>query len=382
MRIFFYVCCVGKISKTKKKRVIISDTNDLGTDKRVLKIAQSLAGWGFEIILVGRKIPERSLPNSNFKLKLFRMRFHSGVAFYTEFNVKLFFFLMFCKADIFLANDLDTLAANFAAAKLRRKPLVYDSHELYTEVPELVTRPHKQRIWLKLEKYVFPKLKYTYTVCASISDYYFKKYGIRPAVVRNIPTCKNSAQIIFVPKISDKKIILYQGALNMGRGIEYVVEAMSFIEDAVFVIIGTGTIDADLKQRVSELALNEKVMFLGRIPSEQLSAYTRQASVGVSVEQNIGLNYYFALPNKLFDYIHAEIPVLVSDLPEMRRIVETHKIGEITNDFSPENLAIMLKAMLSDDYKKTLINNILQAKKQLCWESESQVLKRIFYQIK
>jgi glycosyltransferase involved in cell wall biosynthesis len=201
-------------------------------------------------------------------------------------------------------------------------------------------------------------------------------------VVRNIPTCKNSAQIIFVPKISDKKIILYQGALNMGRGIEYVVEAMSFIEDAVFVIIGTGTIDADLKQRVSELALNEKVMFLGRIPSEQLSAYTRQASVGVSVEQNIGLNYYFALPNKLFDYIHAEIPVLVSDLPEMRRIVETHKIGEITNDFSPENLAIMLKAMLSDDYKKTLINNILQAKKQLCWESESQVLKRIFYQIK
>jgi len=367
----------------KKQKIIISVTNDLVADNRVHKVASSLIKLGFEIVLVGRVI-KGSLPiNRDYKTKRFKLLFNKGAMFYACYNIRLFLFLLFAKADIFLSNDLDTLPANFTASKIRKKKLVYDSHEYFTEVPELVNRPNIKRIWENIEKRILPKLKNTYTVCNSISEIYNKKYNINMKVVRNIPKCSEITEEKIktnLPKdIIDKKIIIYQGAVNVGRGIEQVIKAMQYVENAKFVIVGNGDIFDDIKKLTSDLKLNDKVYFTGKIPLNELFAYTQKADIGISIEENIGLNYYYALPNKLFDYIRANVPIIASHLPEIENIVTTYNIGCFIENHKPEHIAEKINLMLNSPEKVQLWkNNLKKASAELCWENEEKVLEEIF----
>ena len=370
----------------KKKKIIISVTNDLIADNRVSKTVNSLIKFGFEVLLVGRKLPG-SLPiKRNYPVKRFRLLFNKGAMFYACYNIRLFFFLLFKKADIFLSNDLDTLPANFLVSEIRNKKLVYDSHEYYTEVPELVNRPKIKRIWESIEKSILPKIKYSYTVCNSIADIYNKKYAVDMKVVRNISECEllmNAHKVRLPEIVNDKKIILYQGSVNTGRGTEYVIEAMQYVGNAVFIIIGDGDIKEKLQQKVSDLKLEQKVLFIGKLPLDKLYVYTKVADIGISLEENIGLNYYYALPNKLFDYIRAQVPVLVSHLPEIENIVKTYDIGCFIENHNPEHIAEKINYMLNspEEYQKWK-KNLKKASAELCWEDEEQVLKEIFIPLK
>ncbi len=358
------------------KRIIISVTNDLVGDKRVYKVASSLVKNGFDVLVVGRIRKDSQAVFFDFPTRRFHLLFSKGLLFYAEYNFRLFLFLIFVRAEIFLSNDLDTLAANFLASKIRHKKLVYDSHELFTEVPELQERPRVQRIWKAIEKWILPKVKFSYTVCQSISDYYFKQYGIRMGIVRNIPerepqniVASNSKQQLPF----EKKIILYQGALNVGRGIEYAVEAMNFVENAVLLIIGGGDIENLLKTLVQKQNLSQKVLFTGKLAFSELAYYTRKADLGLSLEENIGLNYYFALPNKLFDYIRAEIPVLVSRLPEMERVVNQYQIGDFIDNHTPKHIAEKMNFCLNNsEFRQKWKINLQKASKDLCWENEEK----------
>jgi len=368
---------------SKKQKIIISVTNDLVADNRVHKVASSLMKFNFEVVLVGRVL-KGSLPlNRNYKTKRFKLLFNKGAMFYACYNIRLFLFLLFAKADIFLSNDLDTLTANFLASKIRKKKLVYDSHEYFTEVPELVTRPKIKRIWESFEKRILPKLKNTYTVCASISDIYNKKYNVKMKVVRNIPKCSEINEEEIKPNlpkdIIDKKIIIYQGAVNVGRGIEQVIKAMQYVENGIFVIIGGGDIFEDVKKLTNDMKLNEKVFFTGKIPFNELFSYTKNADIGISLEENIGLNYYYALPNKLFDYIRANVPILANSLPEIENIVRTYDIGCFIENHNPKHIAEKINFMLNSPKKKQIWKeNLKKASQELCWENEEKVLKDIF----
>ena len=363
------------------KRIILAVTNDLVSDQRVHKIAMSLHETGCSVKLVGRVLP-KSLPvgERKYKTKRFSLPFTKGPAFYAFYNIRLFLFLLFSRFDIVVANDLDTLPACFLASKIRFKKLVYDSHEYFTEVPELIHRKNIQSFWLKIEKFLLPKIKYSYTVCESIASIYKEKYGIDMKVVRNIPEKNNRIQIgISKTKASAKKVIIYQGALNVGRGIENVIEAMQYIENAIFWIIGDGDIREGLKQLVFKYNVSEKVLFVGKVPFAELQRYTKQAHIGISLEEPEGLNYYFSLPNKLFDYLHAGIPVLISDLPEMRKIVEQYKTGEICESREPKKLAFQIQKMLTDDSLCSIwLKNIAHAKEELTWENEKKVLLGVY----
>ncbi|MCF6365113.1 MAG: glycosyltransferase [Bacteroidales bacterium] len=366
----------------KKPKIIISVTNDLVTDNRVHKVASSLIKFGFEVLLVGRKL-KKSLPvNREYQTKRFKLIFNKGVMFYACYNIRLFFFLLFVKADIFLSNDLDTLPANYLALKFRKKKLVYDSHEYFTEVPELVNRPKIKRIWENIEKRILPKIKHSYTVCSSIAEIYNKKYDIKMKVVRNIPNCellykKEKHELSL--KTKNKKVILYQGAVNIGRGIEQTIKAMQFIDDAVFLIIGEGDVVFEIQRLSDKLNLNDKVIFLGKVPFYSLYNYTKIADIGISLEENIGLNYYYTLPNKLFDYIRANVPVLASRLPEIENVVKTYDIGCFIENHNPEHIAEKIDFMLNNvEKRKIWKENLKKASTELCWENEEKVLKEIF----
>lgn len=360
------------------KRIIVSVTNDLVTDQRVHKICSTLQSMDFELLLIGRKLPKSLKIERPYSTFQFNLLFNKGVFFYAEYNIRLFFKLFFLKKDILLSNDLDTLLPNYLISKIFNLKLVYDSHELFTEVPELINRPFIQKIWLQIEKNTLPKVKNCITVSESIANYYNKKYNTNFNVIRNFPL-KNEKSIVktFPFSTSNHKIIIYQGALNKGRGLALIINTMAFIKNAILVLIGNGDIENKLKEKVTALGLDAKVKFIPKVHPNELRNLTKQADLGISIEEDLGLNYQFALPNKLFDYIQAKIPVLVSDLPEMKRIISTYNVGEVIKNRTPKKLAIQIEILLNKE-KSYFEKDLEKASSVLIWEHEEKKLIEIF----
>ncbi|ANW94789.1 hypothetical protein AXE80_00105 [Wenyingzhuangia fucanilytica] len=362
------------------KTIVVSVTNDLVIDQRVHKVCTTLKEMGFNIHLIGRKL-KNSLPiHRDYKTTRIKLLFNKGPLFYAEYNFRLFWLLLFTKKDVFLSNDLDTLLSNFLASKICNKPIVYDSHELYTEVPELIHRPTVQKIWLGIESFIFPKLKDVFVVSNSIANYYAKKYNIKVNVLKNVP-CLGVENIEKPPNdilrfVKGKQAVIYQGAVNIGRGINLMIDAVLLLENTVLCIVGDGDISDEIINRVEREGLKDKIFFYGKVPSEILKKITPVFNLGFSLEEDLGLNYRYALPNKIFDYVNAEIPCLVSNLPEMKWVVEEYKIGEVINDRSADKIAIIIKEILNK--KESYLLSIKKAKIDLNWEKESEVIKQVY----
>ena len=365
------------------KKITLTVINDLTTDQRVHKVCMSLQKMGFDVQLIGRKLANSIPLERDYKTHRIDLFFNKGFLFYAEYNIRLFFYLLVQKKQIVLANDLDTLLPNYLISKIQSKKLVYDSHELFTEVPELVNRPKIQKIWLKLEQWLLPKLKNTYTVCNSIAAYYNNLYKTDFKVVRNVPVLKEAIgdrQYVKSQQLkanSQKLIIIYQGALNKGRGLELMIDTMQYLDNYQLIIIGDGDISNELKARVNDLKVNEKIQFLGRLEPSELPKITSKANLGISFEEDLGLNYRFALPNKIFDYIHGNVPVLVSNLPEMAALLKQYNIGEIIKERTPKALANQIENFLNSNLS-AIQKNLLIAQEKLQWENEEKVLQKIF----
>jgi glycosyltransferase involved in cell wall biosynthesis len=359
----------------KKQKIIVSVTNDLVVDQRVHKVCTFLHENNFDLVLVGRKLKSSAEISRNYKTKRFRLLFNKGPLFYANYNFRLFFYLLFHKADVLLSNDLDTLLPNYLVSKIKKQKLVYDTHEYFTEVPELIDRPFVKKVWESIESFIFPKLKYVYTVNESLAKVFHEKYNVSVKSVKNVPLYRENK---FVTKNTINTVI-YQGALNKDRGIEELIEAFQFLENTKLQIVGSGDLDVLLKRLVSKLNLGEKIEFLGKIPFEDLREHTLKAHLGVSLEKATNLNYHFALPNKLFDYISCNLPVLTCDLPEIKNVVENYKIGELISEVSAKNIADKIQNLLENkEQMKIYIENSKIAAKELCWENEIKVLEKIY----
>lgn len=371
------------------KRVIVSVTNDLSTDQRVNRTSNTLMKLGFDVTLIGRKLSSsQAITGRAYKTKRMRLVFNKGPLFYAEYNIRLFFFILFHKYDLLVSNDLDTLLANYLNHKIKKIPIVYDSHEYYTETPELVNRPRVQKIWERIEKSIFPKLKDVITVNKSIAGLYKKKYVLDLKVVRNIPASKsfNSGDYpnlktkseLSIP--TDKKIVILQGAgINIQRGAEEAVEAMQYLNGVVLFIIGGGDVINILKEKTETLNLKDKIIFIPKIPAEELFNYTKLADIGLTIDKDTNINYRYSLPNKLFDYIEAGTPILASKLVEIKNIIEKYDIGDFIDSHEPEHIAQKIMSMLEDKarYKKWK-ENLKFASKDLCWENEEKILIDIY----
>jgi len=366
-----------------RKIIKVVVTNDLHTDQRVHKVCVSLKKYGFEPHLTGILRPFSQPIKRTYLTDRFKMYFQKTALFYAEYNVKLFFKLLFGKYDIVLSNDTDTLPAAYLATRLRKRPIVFDAHELFTEVPELVHRPAIKRIWQSFEDFILPKIKYAYTVCQPIADIYNTRYDLKMEVVRNAPltitsTIKTPKRLIF----EGKKMLLYQGAVNVGRGLEWVIDAMPYLDNVVFCIAGDGDISNEITERIIRLGLQDKVLMMGKIPFEELYNYTISADLGISLLENRGLNYYYSLPNRIFDFVQAGVPVLATDFPEIRNVVDSYQIGTLIDHYEPEYLAETIRNILSEWEVKPDKKAIFEkAKAELCWEKDEETLIGIFKSI-
>lgn len=370
------------------KNIIISVVSDLVTDQRVHRSAMALTKCGHHVLLVGRKL-KKSLPTGERAYKTFRfiLWFEKGFWFYATYNIRLFFFLLLNRADILFANDLDTLPANYLASKIKIIPLVYDSHEYYTGVPELEYRPWIQKVWKTFEKFIFPKLNRIITINDSIAALYESEYHKKITVVRNIPELYAHPERVDSEAIRKQlgiehgiKIIILQGAgINIERGAEEAVEAMKYIDHAVLLIIGGGDVMPFLKEIVQQNNLERKVIFKEKMPYQQLIQYTAIADVGLTLDKDTNINYRLSLPNKLFDYIHARVPVLGSPLVEVKKIIEQYNIGTIIDNHNPKHIAEKIKFILADaDRMLMWKKNLDSAANELSWSNEEKKLLSVF----
>ena len=364
------------------KRVYIAVINDLVSDQRVRKVARLLVDNGLEVCCLGRELPASPpFEGEGYRVRRFRMLFKRGPLFYAFFNIRLFLKLMVLpRPSLLISNDLDTLPATYMVARFRRVKLIYDSHEFFTEVPELIHRKKVQGIWLWIENRLLPRLEHAITVSPSIADHYQSKYGTWFKVVRNLPERLG-------PEIVDKlksqsqsqgnRSVIYQGALNVGRGLELMILSMRELQDLELLLAGSGDIEEDLKELVKREGLEDRVRFLGRIDPGQLAELTCSAGLGLSLEEDLGLNYRYALPNKLFDYIQCRIPVICADLPEMAALVSSCGAGEILKDRNPSVLAALVRDVLKQTGEGAWDDALEQAAELLCWEKEKGQYKEV-----
>lgn len=360
------------------KKVIVSVTSDLVSDARVHKVCSSLQRNGCEVLLIGRKLGDiELLPGRIYRTKRFKLIFNKGFLFYAEYNIRLFFYLLLHRAEILVANDLDTLLPNFIAAWLKGSELYYDSHEYFTGVPELLDRPFVRGVWEQLERWIFPRLHNVYTVNSTLAKLFEEQYLVKVQVIKNVPEL-DSDNTVAVEKPS-QHILLYQGAVNKDRGLEEMVEAMAYIDAATLHIVGDGDVKNSLIKRVAELKIGSKVLFINRLPFEELRSYTLKASLGLCIEKDTNINYRYCLPNKIFDYIHAGVPVLASNLVEIEKIISRYEIGAFIHSHDPKAIADQINKLLID---RSLLacwkENTIKARAELNWQEEELKLLKIF----
>lgn len=354
--------------------IYLTVTTDLSYDQRMIRICQSLAEAGHNVVLVGRKM-KSSVPLSTqpFRQKRIICLFEKGKLFYAEYNCRLFVFLLFKKMGCICAIDLDTILPCYFISVIKKIPRVYDAHELFCEMQEIITRPAIYKIWKAIEKFTVPKFLLGYTVNQPIATEFKKMYGVQYEVIRNITLLK---QIDFLPK--KEKFILYQGAVNEGRSFETLIPAMKEV-NSTLIICGDGNFMEQAKQLVKENNLEDKIIFKGKIAPDELRRITQQAYIGITLFEGTSLSNYYSLANRFFDYLHAGVPQLCVDYPVYREINEAMPIALLVNDISAQNIAAQLNHLLSNEVLyQTLQANCIKAREKYNWQEEEKKVIRFY----
>ncbi len=371
--------------------------SDLVTDYRVHKICQTLHHEGYRVLLIGScRKNSIILKERDYQTHRIKLAFHRSALFYAEFNIRLFLWLLKHKADIYLGNDLDVMPATQLSALIHKKPLVYDSHEYFLGMAGMDQKPVRRLIWKAIEKMIFHRVKYAYTVSDSVRNLYRRDYDKKLTVVRNLPFRENNHQVL-TPEEKDwialadqkipacKRILILQGAgLNAHRGVEELVYSMLFLDEARFhlLIVGGGDIFPRLEKIVRQNNLEGKITLIPKVPFTVLDHFTRQAHLGLSIDKPSVINHRYSLPNKLFEYLHAGVPVLASRLVEQERIINHYHVGTFIEDHHPEHIAQKIREIfenpgLWEQWKE----NTKLVRDELNWENESKIIIDIFKQV-
>jgi glycosyltransferase involved in cell wall biosynthesis len=404
-------------------KLVFTVTNDLSYDQRMQRICSSLAANGYDVLLIGRK-KTKSIPLTarSFRQKRLTSWFQKGPGLYIEYNFRLFFYLLCCKMDVICAIDLDTILPCYFVSLLRNKKRVYDAHELFTEMKEIVSRPLILKWWMTVERFAVPKFKNGYTVNQSLVDELNRRYGVVYGVVRNMPVVEKSKvkskkskeesdgggmrddggkmtddsvqltdgswQLTGTPElrgdgldVTVMPIIIYQGAVNEGRSFETLIPAMREV-NAKLLICGEGNFFEQTRSLIREYKVENRVHLRGYVAPDELKSITPTARIAVMLFEATGMNQYHSLSNRFFDYIMAGVPQVCVNYPEYKAINDLYDIALMIDDTKVPTIAEALNKLLSDDaLHKQLHENCLLARQELNWSSEEKKLIEFYQQL-
>ena len=353
------------------KRIVFTVTNDLNYDQRMIRICSSLADAGYTVTLIGKRNNDSSplIPKKYRQKRLFILC-KKGFGFYAEYNIRLFLYLLFEKTDIFCCIDLDTLLPVWLAGKLKHRKRVYDAHEYFSQQKEIISRPRVHSVWKWIEKTFVPQYTYGYTVSDSIAAEFKKIYGVDYSVILNVPR----ATPLKTVTLKKEKTLLYQGAVNEARGLEFLIPAMKEI-NTTLEIYGDGNFMEQTKLLITANKLEDQVFLMGKVLPEELDSLTQGAYIGINLVENTGLNQYYSLANKFFDYIQHGLPQVTMNFPEYKKINEEFEVAVLANDLQTETIIHCIHTLLHDeDLYHRLHVNCLKARQIYNWQNEERKL--------
>jgi glycosyltransferase involved in cell wall biosynthesis len=358
------------------KHITFTVTNDLSYDQRMDRICTALSEHGYECTLIGRALSRSApLPTRAYQTRRLSCWFERGKLFYLEYNLRLFFTLLAQKTDIICSIDLDTCLPGYAASRLRQKHFTFDSHEYFSELEEVVSRPLVHFIWQKVEAFIMKRARHAYTISEGYARLFRARYQADFEVVRNVPVLRptNGPVQAQVPHH-----MIYQGALNVGRGLEESIEAMKHFPSLELHIYGDGPMRKALEELTRSLDLSKQVLFMGAVAPDVLRERTAKAWAGLTLFSETGLHHQYSLANRFFDYIHAGIPQLAMDYEEYSRFNEAHDIAVLLPELSVEAIVQGIRRLQNEtDYQRIRANCAPTAEKHH-WKMEQTNLIRIY----
>ncbi|MEP7110031.1 MAG: glycosyltransferase [Ferruginibacter sp.] len=357
------------------KQLLFTVTNDLVYDQRMIRICTSLTSAGYKVTLVGTKNKSSpALMNTIYRQIRLSTWFKKGPGFYAEYSCRLVLFLLFTKADLYCCIDLDTIVPVWLVSILKDKQRVYDAHEYFSQQKEILTRPRIYKIWHWIERKFVPHFPNGYTVGQRIAAEFSQIYKVEYGIIRNVPLLKQLKSLT----IHRERYILYQGAVNEARGLEYLIPAMCGV-DATLLIYGDGNYIDQTKNIIKSNNLTNKVFLKGKVLPGELDSITARAYIGVNLVENTGLNQYYSLANKFFDYIHHLVPQLTMDFPEYKNVNEEFEVAVLVQNLDARTIAGGLNQLLNDEelYER-LQQNCIKARAKLNWQEEEKKLL-LFY---
>jgi len=370
---------------SSNKKVLLTFLGNINYDTRCKNLFDTLSANNFDVEFLGFDWLTKGFVETKDNISIIKLnKGFLSLSFYLKFLWHLKIKLLTSHATIIFAEDIYTLPLAVIFGKLKRAKIFYDSRELFGHLAGLKDKKFRQSFWRWIEKLFIKKADLVIVTGKMDEDFLKKKYHLRNTLVlRNLPRYYKSPVHLDIHtnlKLDkSKSIILYQGVLLKGRGIEKVFEVLKDLPDHVFVIAGGGEYEDHYKRLADEMILNEQVFFLGKLTQEDLPKVTASADVGVSLIENLSKSYYYALPNKLFEYIMAEVPVIVSNLPQMKEIIEKYDVGISVDAENKAELIDAIKKLAEDEnfYESKKLNCRI-ASQELNWENEvTRLLKQL-----
>ena len=360
------------------KKITCTVTTDLNYDQRMKRICNSLHRAGYEVTLVGRKRPfSKPLSEQPYRQVRLTGRFEKGFLFYAEYNLRLFFFLLTNKFDLVNAIDLDSILPGYVVSKMRKKPIIYDAHEYFTEMEEVVSRPGVKRVWEWIERETVPNIRHGYTVSEGYAELFKEKYNVDYEQVRNV----TKLQKMPGEGVQNEPYILYQGSVNVGRGLDVLIKAMHRVPGYKLYVCGLGNLYDEMRTLVRTEGLEDKVEFKGYVEPDKLRTFTANAALGFTLFSNDGLSNQHSLANRFFDYLHHGVPQIAMNYPEYRRFNEKFEVAELLDALNIESLAAAINKVLKDErYREKLKQNCLRARNEHHWEKDEQRMLKVFEQ--
>jgi len=358
----------------KGKRIVCTVTNDLNYDQRMIRICTTLAEAGYDVTLVGfERKKSKPLEERAFRQVRIPIIAEQGKILYLHYWIRLFFLLLFRKADILCAIDLDTILPVYYASRIRGLKRVHDAHEIFTDLREVITRPQVYKMWRWIANHTIPEFPVGYTIGEAYAENFRERYGVDYKVVRN-------ATVLRPLEIPEKKerFILYQGAVNVGRCFEQLIPAMKEV-DARLIICGEGNFYQQALTLAKEHGVTDKVIFEGYVPPDRLRDYTLKAWIGITLFEDTSLSNRLSLANRFFDYMHSGVPQLCIAYPEYIRVNSEYEIARLIEDVTPDSIATALNSMLKDDeYYNRMQHNCMAAREKYCWQEQAKTLLEVY----
>lgn len=366
------------------KKAAIAFLGNPDYDTRVTNLYRSLKREELSVSVIGFDWQSENFTPQKGEVTIHKLtKSKPSIFFYLAFFFRLFFFMIKGKYDYYFAEDVYTLPLVTLIGKMKGGKVYYESRELYQHIGGLRDKPFVQKLIANIENHFIHKVDLVITTGEMDSEFLEEHYGLaNTLVLRNLPLVnkpgnkKNYRTEFNIPE--EGMILLYQGVLHEGRGISFVFDIMASVQGLYFVILGDGPFKEKFMNEAKQLGIADRVFFMGNIPQPELINYTAGGDIGISLIENISVSYYYALPNKLFEYIMAGLPVLCSNLPQMDKVVNEYDIGKsIDIGTKEETAAFLIETVKYREMLNKYKDNCTKAAAELNWESEFEKAKKV-----